>query len=120
MVCGNCSDIQALRPEWRTCHCGNTSARWIDPFRGTAEFRARDRSKAFLLGLNNQLLGPALRGELAMFQDFRAAHDLATNAPHHVFDEKRANCWAVVVRVGQTADVGWAEGPPSEPDVSVT
>lgn len=109
LVCAACGDIQALQREWRTCTCGNTSARWIDPHMGTAEFRGEDRSKCYLLGLNNNLLIPALRGELAMWQDFRAVHEQATEAPGYVFDKKRAGCWAVLVRVGQTNDVGWAE-----------
>lgn len=111
-LCGYCADIQALQSEWRTCKCGVTSAHWVDPFRGTAEFRQpappADGSHCFLLGLNNHLLAPALRGELAMFEDFRAAHERATDAPNHVFDKSRANCWAVIVRVGQTSDVTWA------------
>lgn len=109
LVCGACGDIQALQVEWRTCQCGNTSAHWTDPHAGTAEFRARDRSRAFLLGLSNRLLMPALRGQLGMFQDFRAAHEAATEEPGYVFDKSRGGCWAVVVRVGQTSDVTWAE-----------
>lgn len=110
LLCGACGDIQALRSEWRTCECGNTSAHWTDPDAGLAEFRGRDRTLCFLLGLNNQLLIPALLGELGIWEDFRAAHDQATNAPRHVFDKSRAGCWAVVVRVGQTNDVSWADG----------
>lgn len=114
LACGSCADIQALQWEWRTCKCGNTSARWVDPYAGTAEFRAKDRSKAFLLGLNNHLLEPALRGELGMFEDFRLVHERATDAPGYVFDKSRASCWAVIVRVGQTGDVTWAKDDPEE------
>lgn len=108
LVCGSCGDIQALQREWRTCECGNTSARWTDPHLGLAEFRGRDRSKCFLLGLNNRLLAPALRGELGIWSEFRAAHEVAVDAPGYVFDQSRAGCWAVVVRVGPTRDVTWA------------
>lgn len=114
LICGECADIQALQDEWRTCKCGNVSARWTNALLGIAEFKARNREKAFLLGMNNRLLGPALRGELAMWEDCRAAHDIATKAPNHIFDESRANCWAVVVAVGRTNDVKWAS-PESEP-----
>lgn len=112
MVCAHCMDIQALTTKWRTCSCGNTSARWVDPLTGTAEFSAVVKEYAFLLGLNNQLLGPALQGKLGMWQDFRMLHDVATNAPNHVFDKSRANCWAVIVSPGRTSDVTWSEEDP--------
>jgi hypothetical protein len=108
-VCGKCADVQALQVEWRTCMCGNTSAHWVNPEAGTAEFRAKDRSKAFLLGLHNGMLIPALRGELARWEDFRTAHEAATDAPGYIFDRSHANCWAVVAGVGRTSDVTWAE-----------
>jgi hypothetical protein len=108
LLCGACGDIQALQVDWRTCACGNTSARWIDPRRGTAEFRAINRRDAFLLGLNNQLLLPAMRGELGIWEDYREVHEQATDAPGYVFDKSRAGCWAVVVRVGITDDAAWA------------
>ena len=30
MVCHTCNDILALRPEWRSCACGQTSGRYVD------------------------------------------------------------------------------------------
>lgn len=115
LLCGACGDIQALQTDWRSCRCGNTKARWTDPTLGLAEFDGLDRSKCYLLGLNNQLLVPAMLGDLGVWEEFRAAHDRATNAPHHVFDKSRAGCWAVVVKVGRTSDVKWVEdaAPPS-------
>ena len=111
LACGACGDIQALQTEWRICKCGITSGHWVDPYRGTAEFRKSPEALqySYILGLNNHLLSPALRGELGMFEDYRKAHDRATKAPNHVFDESRANCWAVVIKVGRTSDVSWAE-----------
>jgi hypothetical protein len=70
---------------------------------------ADDRRNAYILGLHNGVLTPAINGELAMFEDFREAHERATNAPNYVFDKSRAGCWAVVVRAGQTSDVKWAD-----------
>ncbi len=118
LACGSCGDIQALQVGWRTCACGAISAHWVNPHTGTAEFKASETNKryGFLLGLNNNLLVPALRGELAMFQDFRAAHEQATKAPNHIFDESRASCWAVVVRVGTTSDVTWVKEEPDGPN----
>jgi hypothetical protein len=116
LVCGSCGDIQALQEEWRICKCGNVAARWTDPQAGRAEVHAEDRSRAFILGLNNRLLIPALRGELGMFQDFRKHHDLATVAPGYVFDKSMADCWAVLIRVGASNDVVFTdEGPPPKP-----
>jgi hypothetical protein len=71
LVCGECGDIQALQVEWRSCKCGNVEGHWTNPLLGTAEFKARRRDRAFILGLNNQLLGPALRGQLGIWEDFR-------------------------------------------------
>lgn len=114
LACGSCGDIQALQVWWRSCRCGNTSARWADPDRGTAVFSETRtdgtpvrKAACYGLGLNNHLLGPALRGELAMHQDFRAAHARATDAPGYVFDASRCGCWAVVFKVGATNDVSW-------------
>lgn len=110
LLCGRCGDIQALQVEWRSCKCGQTRARWIDPKCGTAEFTVPEDgvvNQSFVLGLNNHLLVPAMEGRLGMFQDFRDAHERATYAPEHVFDKSRAACWAVVIRVGATRDVSW-------------
>lgn len=111
LLCGRCGDIQALQTYWRECSCGHTAARWVDPRAGTAVFRVPAdgvMNESFVLGLNNRVLEPAVRGELGMFSDFRHAHELAIDAPNHVFDRSRASCWAVVIRVGATNDVRWA------------
>lgn len=110
LMCGVCGDFRALDPtpgKWVACRCGQLSGHWVDPVRGIAEFDARDRSRSFVLGLNNHLLTPALRGELAMHQDFREAHERATAAPNHVFDKSRCGCWAVVFGIGLTNDTSF-------------
>lgn len=108
LACGACGDIRALDPSgaWVGCRCGNVRARWLDPERGTAEFTG-DYPSAFLLGLNNRLLGPALQGGTTIFEDARKLHGAATDAPGYVFDKSKAACWAVIVRPGQTSDVTW-------------
>lgn len=112
LMCGLCGDFRALDPvpsTWVECRCGALKGHWKDPLRGIAEFEARDRRRAFVLGLNNQLLTPALEGKLAMFSDFQAAHKLATVAPNHVFDASRCGCWAVVFQIGATNDTSFVE-----------
>lgn len=114
IACGECADIRALPntpplQEHVSCRCGNVEAWWVNPSAGTVKVRARVRASAFILGLNNQLLVPALRGELGMHEDFRRAHDEATDAPNHVFDKSRCGCWAVIFAVGRTNDVSWAD-----------
>lgn len=108
LVCAACHDIKALNPDgsWAGCRCGHVRARWIDPRLGTAEFTGHYPS-AFLLGLNNQMFGPALRGETSLFSEAAALHDVATDAPNHIFDKSRAACWAVIVKPGRTNDVTW-------------
>lgn len=108
LVCGDCHDIRALDPscEWVECRCGAVRARWIDPVIGTAEFTGRYPC-AFLLGLNNQMFGPATRGATTVFEEARAFHDQATDAPGYIFDKSKAACWAVILRPGQTNDVTW-------------
>lgn len=110
LVCAACGDIQALQTEWRSCTCGNVSARWTDSHAGLAEFRAVERHSAFMLGLNNTMLLAAFDGAVDVFEKFRAVHDLATETPNHIFDKSRAACWAVITRPGRTSDVTWAEG----------
>lgn len=107
LVCNRCGDIRALNPtgEWVDCNCATVRARWVDPAAGTAEFQEAEMGAAYVLGLNNQYLVPALSGVADFWENSRKLHDLATNAPHHVFDKSRASCWAVIMRPGRSNDV---------------
>lgn len=100
--------IHSFTTEWTPCLCGNVKARWLDPHRGTVAVAARNRDSVRLLGLSNRLLMPALQTHGQSWEDFRGWHDGATVAPDHVFDRSRANCWAVVARIGSTSDTRWA------------
>lgn len=96
--------------KWEICRCGQTGARWEDPKAGTLIVACRsDRGKVFGLGLSNQLLLRAVTARGQAWEDYRAWHDLATDAPGYVFDKGRAGCWAVVFRVGATSDTRWAD-----------
>jgi hypothetical protein len=68
----------------------------------------RDKSKVHGLGLNNSLLRSALSAHGQTWEDYRAWHDTATDAPGYVFDKSRAGCWAVVFAIGSTSDTRWA------------
>jgi hypothetical protein len=113
IICRDSSSIHILSftTEWTMCQCGNVKARWEDPHAGTMVAATRsisDRERVRLLGLNNQLLWPALTARGQMWEDFREWHDHATSAPDYVFDKTRAACWAVVARIGSTSDTRWA------------
>lgn len=100
---------------WQVCQCGCTGARWEDPEAGRLIVACRgDRGRVFGLGLNNQLLLPAITASGQMWQDYRRWHDAATDAPGYVFDKAKAGCWAVVFRIGSTSDTRWATDPEQE------
>ena len=95
--------------KWEICQCGHTGARWEDPEAGKLIVARRaDRTKVHVLGLNNQLLLPAVTDRIDGWADYRHWHDHATDAPGYVFDSARAGCWAVVFGVGSTSDTRWA------------
>jgi hypothetical protein len=113
LLCGKCFDIRAFDPNgaWTVCRCGNVQARWLDPHRGTVRVKAKDPRTARIIGLNNSFLYNALDTAtgraLTMNEDWRDAHDQATNAPGYVFDKSSRACWACIVEVGQTGDISW-------------
>lgn len=105
--------IHSFTQEWTACLCGNVKARWEDPQAGTVVVTTRvpaGRDRVRLLGLNNQLLLPAVTARGQMWEDFRAWHEQATDAPGYIFDKSRAACWAVSSRAsGPRVTCG---GPP--------
>lgn len=112
IICGKVGNVHLFTPgrdEWNACECGNTKARWEDPDAGKIVVAVRgDRSPVRGLGLNNQLLLPALMTRGQAWEDYRAWHDKATTAPGYVFDKSKAGCWAVVFIIGSTSDSRWA------------
>lgn len=93
---------------WNVCDCGMTAAKWANPHTGQLVVAARDLSKVRGLGLNNQLLLPALTEPGQVWETYRDWHEAATDAPGYVFDKARASCWAVIYRIGTTSDTRWA------------
>lgn len=128
LICGVCVDIRALEPEgkWTICRCGNMQARWVDPNKGTVRVVAQDRSRAFILGMNNHFLLTAVRGLSQEYmvaaggqgEAWRKLHEEATEAPGYIFDKAKRACWACIVKVGETGDISWEpepEGAEKEP-----
>jgi hypothetical protein len=113
IICAVTGNLHIHTPgngQWQVCQCGNTGAKWDDPQAGTLIVACRgDRDMVRVLGLNNQLLITALTVSGQLWEDYRAWHDHATDAPGYVFDKSRAGCWAVVIRIGSTSDTRFAE-----------
>lgn len=110
-----CTHDQALHihtpgtGDWQVCQCGHTGAKWEDPHKGTLIVAClSNRDHVRVLGLNNQLLVPAVAERAPFWEMYRQWHLYATQAPDHVFDSSRAGCWAVVFTVGSTGDTRWA------------
>ena len=93
---------------WVVCQCGGSAVRWENPEAGKLVVATRDKSKVHGFGLNNSLLRSALSAHGQTWEDYRAWHDTATDAPGYVFDKSRAGCWAVVFAIGSTSDTRWA------------
>lgn len=112
VICSYAGGVHIHTPgvdRWEICQCGNAGARWEDPQAGRLIVACRhDRDAVRGLGLNNQLLLPALTTRGQAWETFREWHGKATDAPGYVFDKARAGCWAVVFRISSTGDTRWA------------
>lgn len=107
LECGTIRSFTAPYHKWVLCDCGYMAARWIDPTAGTVEVLVRTRrtNNARFIGLNNSMLRHARQGGLN--EDWRTAHEAATDAPGYIFDKSCRNCWACIVTVGQTNDINY-------------
>ena len=101
LMCADCMDIRALDPSPKVavvCRCGNCSARWVDPNKGTVAVTASNKKAVRILGLNNSFL---LAGIAAVHDaECRFWHELhldATDAPGYIFDAKKRCCWAAII-----------------------
>lgn len=106
LLCAACGDVKGFEEDWVSCRCGLVEAHWTDPRLGLGEMQG-SYPHAFLLGLNNAYLLPALQGRTAIFEEARKLHEEALDAEGYIFDKSKAACWAVVVKPGQTRDVKW-------------
>jgi hypothetical protein len=113
VICGAAGSLHLFTPgspRWAVCQCKHTAAWWEDPEAGKIVVASRTGLTSTVrgLGLNNQLLLRALASRGQAWQDYRAWHDIATDAPGYVFDKAKAACWAVVFLIGSTTDSRWA------------
>lgn len=116
-ICVRCSDILApyAEPErgWRWCACGATATRWRDPAAGQLDVTSTlDAGMVRVLGLANPFLTAAVQGRPygdrdAIDEEWRLLHDqVCEDIPaNYLFSERRRQCWAVVLRPGETGDV---------------
>ncbi len=118
LVCGKCKDIRGLDDQggWVICRCGNSEARWEDPYAGKVRVRAHgDRSQVLVIGLHNKYFLGAIEGPThvdmvkagGQWEWWRKLHDLATDAKGYIFDKEKRSCWATIVRPNETNDIKW-------------
>jgi hypothetical protein len=112
LLCGVCGDIRAFQTWFTPCECRNMAARWLDPNRGTVEVIAKNRDKARIIGMNNQMIRASLdMPDTAMdygASKWKQLHAEATQAPGYIFDDSIRGCWACIVKIGVTNDINWA------------
>lgn len=109
-MCTICSQVIGPRSrdqEWTWCAepCIHTAVRWRDPMRGLLEVTSLHGPDGVLvIGLHNAfiLAGASQLGRKA----WRELHDRVTaDAEGYLFHRDNRDCWAVVVRPGESNDV---------------
>jgi hypothetical protein len=118
LLCGKCfamhsfnvADPDSTDHPWTYCDCKQMAARWLNPDAGTVQVLAMVPDHAFIIGMNNRFLTGAVMTIMKHSADdsnWRGLHEEVTKAPGYVFDASHRNCWAAVLRVGETKDVSW-------------
>lgn len=117
--CVRCGDFVTPRRDWETnrawrwCACDQMGVRWRDGNRGLLQVTSvYGPPRVRVLGLNNGFLLPAVDGLIGGSgedpdEDWRVFHDLvAEQTPAgYLFSERHRECWAVLIRIGETSDV---------------
>jgi hypothetical protein len=113
-ICVHCADIFApLRNwetdrSWRWCQCDHSAVRWADGARGLIEVTSmHGPDHVRVLGINNAFLGLAVGNRFADAAAWRALHKLtcAEVEPNYLFHADNRDCWALIVRPGESGDV---------------
>jgi hypothetical protein len=118
-LCVHCTDIVAPYRDWETnrlwrwCQCRHMAVRWADGARGLIEVTAtHGPDYVRVLGISNLFLGMAVNnldsnGGGRSDEQWRTLHDFAAGqvGPNYLFHKDRRNCWALVVRPGESGDI---------------
>ncbi len=112
MLCIGCSDIVSpfrawQKGTWRWCQCYQAGVRWRDGDKGLLEVTHQSGpSMVRVIGMNNDYLLRAVRG-LQTPEEWRLLHTQQGQHvdPYYLFHKYRRNCWSVIIRPGETADV---------------
>lgn len=122
-MCLTCGQIIGPRPRWQEDRawmwcadpCAHTAVRWRDGGKGHLEVTAlHGEGDVAVIGLHNGFVACLADG--LDHAGWRRAHERVTQAPGYLFDSSRRDCWAVLIRPGQSNDVffmpyseAWAE-----------
>jgi hypothetical protein len=109
LLCLECTDIRALDINGPvTCRCGQATAKWVDPIRGTMVAWGR-REATRVLGIHNALLRLAM-GEHMNHRSWRQHHaEVTDEASGYLFHTDIRNCWVVVIVPGESTDTSWGD-----------
>lgn len=120
-MCLTCGQIIGPRPRqadwsiWTWCAkpCMHSAVRWRDGQAGVLEVTSlHGKEDVVVVGLHNGMFGALSKSTFEnplSDAEWRAAHALCTNAPGYLFDKSRRECWAALVRVGESNDVWFVE-----------
>lgn len=115
-LCVSCTDILApygdwqINREWRWCQCRRVGVRWRDGAKGLLEVTSMEGPDYVrVLGINNQVLVMACDPGLSprSHAEWRTVHEVTCREvePFYLFHEDKRNCWALLIRPGETGDV---------------
>jgi len=93
--------------DWNWCAdpCHHTGVRWRDGYKGLLEVTSFHGALDLrVIGLHNGFLQSVTSIPMT-HAGHRGEHERATHAPGYLFDRSKRDCWAVVVRVGESNDV---------------
>lgn len=111
-MCLHCGQVIGPRPrwqedrEWTWCAdpCAHTAVRWRDGGKGLLEVTSfHGPDSVAVLGLHNAMVG--VLSARPSHGGWRNAHARVTDAPGYLFDKSKRDCWAVLVRPGESNDV---------------
>lgn len=122
-ICVHCSDIVSPRRDWqadrswRWCECDHMGVRWRDGSKGLIEVTAmHGPDHVRVLGINNMFLGMAVTPtptptEPRTAEQWRALHRITCEQvePYYLFHKDNRDCWALIVKVGESGDVTFVD-----------